>query len=373
MGKTTQTDTFKRLRAVMKDVNGDNRQIVRTLQDQVEYLLEKVAILEEIATEENGGKSPVYSEAQKKRLAYRGKKLNEFLLATVEQTFAPGTIYGWHRELVGKKYDSTGTGQKKRGRKPISQEIVDEVLLLAERNPDWGYDRIAGTMRYLGYDVCASTVRHILDDHGIVPDPERRKRGDWNQFIETQQHVTAATDFAQVELMTPYGLVRESLLFFMDIGGREVRCGGIVHAPDSNWTAQVARNMCDMWDGFLLGKKYLIHDRDSLFNKKFDAVFESIGITIKKLPPFTPQMNARMENFIRALKMECLDKMIFSSAAQLRYAVNQYLEYWNHYRPHAGLGGAMVKPYEQDMDGEITEVSFLGGLLHGYRRERRAA
>lgn len=59
MGKTTQTDTFKRLRAVMKDVNGDNRQIVRTLQDQVEYLLEKVAILEEIATEENGGKSPV--------------------------------------------------------------------------------------------------------------------------------------------------------------------------------------------------------------------------------------------------------------------------------------------------------------------------
>ena len=69
MSKTTQTDTFKRLRAVMKDVNGDNRQIVRTLQDQVEYLLEKVAILEKIATEENDGKVPVYSEAQKKRLA----------------------------------------------------------------------------------------------------------------------------------------------------------------------------------------------------------------------------------------------------------------------------------------------------------------
>ena len=24
---------------------------------------------------------------------------------------------------------------------------------------------------------------------------------------------------------------------------------------------QIARNMCDMWDGFLLGKRYLIHDR----------------------------------------------------------------------------------------------------------------
>jgi len=92
MGNTTQTNMFKRLRAVMKDVNGDNRQIVRTLQDQVEYLLEKVAILEEIATEENGGKVPVYSEVQKKRLAYRGKKLNAFLLATVEQTFGTGRL-----------------------------------------------------------------------------------------------------------------------------------------------------------------------------------------------------------------------------------------------------------------------------------------
>jgi len=174
------------------------------------------------------------------------------------------TLRNWYNTLVGAKYNSTGLGQKKRGRKPISKEIVDEVILLSKRNPEWEYGRITGTMKYLGYDVCASTVKHILDDFGIVPDPERRKRGDWNQFIETQQHVTAATDFARVEILTPYGLIRESLLFFMDIGTREVRCAGIVHAPDSNWTTQVARNRTDMWDGFMLGKKYLIHDCDSL-------------------------------------------------------------------------------------------------------------
>ena len=80
------------------------------------------------------------------------------------------------------------------------------------------------------------------------------------------------------------------MLFFMDIGSREVRCGGIAHNPDSNWTTQIARNMCDMWDGFLLGKRYLIHDRDPVFNKRFDMIFESIGIEIKKLPPFTPSI-----------------------------------------------------------------------------------
>ena len=32
MNKTT--DSFKRLQAVIKDVNGDNRQIIKSLQDQ---------------------------------------------------------------------------------------------------------------------------------------------------------------------------------------------------------------------------------------------------------------------------------------------------------------------------------------------------
>ena len=54
-------------------------------------------------------------------------------------------------------------------------------------------------MRYLGYNVSATTIRHILEVNGIVPDPERRLRGDWSQFIETQQYVTTSTDFAQVE------------------------------------------------------------------------------------------------------------------------------------------------------------------------------
>jgi len=374
MNSKQVNETTIRLNAFMRDVkDGNLRTILKNMQSMLDYHAEKIRIYEEHLSELTGKARLELTDSDKRRLAQKGKALNDYLLAAVEPTWAPGTLRGWYNSLVGAKYNSVRDGQKKRGRKPISQEIVDEVLKLAKNNPDWGYDRIAGVMKYLKYDVSATTVRHILDDNGIVPDPERRLRGDWDQFIETQQYSTASTDYAQVERLTPFGLVRESLLFFMDIGSREVRLGGIVHAPDSNWTTQIARNMCDMWDGFLLGKKYLIHDRDSLFNKRFDSVFESIGITIKKLPPFTPQMNARMENFIRAIKTECLDKMIITSETQLRLVVKEYLEYWNHYRPHSGLGGAMVKPYPQDDDGEVVETSFLGGLLHGYRRVRKAA
>jgi len=78
--------------AAVRDERRQRRQpAVRTPKDQVESFFEKVAILEEIATEENDGKVPVYSEAQKKCLTDRFKKLNGFLPATVEPAFAPGT------------------------------------------------------------------------------------------------------------------------------------------------------------------------------------------------------------------------------------------------------------------------------------------
>ncbi len=374
MNSKQVNEATKRLLSFMGEMkDGNLRTLLANMQTMCEYQAEKLRIYEEHFTELTGKERPELSDSDKRRLAQRGRKLNDCLLATVEPTWCVGTIRGWYDSLVGAKYDSTAPGQRKRGRKLISPEIVEKILFFNERNPDWGYDRIAGTMRYLGYDVSATTIRKVLGDHGIVPDPERRKRGDWRQFIETQQYVAAATDFATVEVLTEYGLVREHLLFFMDIGSREVRLGGITRNPDSNWTTQIARNMCDMWDGFLLGKKYLIHDRDTLFNRRFDSIFESLGITVKRLPPFCPNMNARCENFIRALKTECLDKIIFKTREQIRLAVTEFLEYWNHYRPHEGLGGKMIQPYPQNSGGNLVEVSFLGGLLHGYKREDLAA
>ena len=41
-----QTDTFKRLRAVMKDINGDNRQIIKTIPDRINHLMDIGSVLQ---------------------------------------------------------------------------------------------------------------------------------------------------------------------------------------------------------------------------------------------------------------------------------------------------------------------------------------
>ena len=105
------------------------------MQDQIEYLMEFIDIQGEIIEEKTGCRQPELSVEQKKRLAHRGKKLNEFLLGQIENTFAPSTVLKWYSELISNKYNSVGANQKKRGRKPGGVKKIsatDGTIVMAD-------------------------------------------------------------------------------------------------------------------------------------------------------------------------------------------------------------------------------------------------
>jgi len=115
----------------------------------------------------------------------------------------------------------------------------------------------------------------------------------------------------------------KSLIQVIGIKTRKVELAGIAHEPDGKWMAEMAKNHTGAFDGFLLGKKYLIHDRDPLYTKQFDAIMESSGIKIKRLPAFMPVLNSFAESFVKSIKTECINKMIVTSEKQLRYIVSE--------------------------------------------------
>ncbi len=55
------------------------------------------------------------------------------------------------------------------------------------------------------------------------------------------------------------------LLFVMELATRRVHFAGRIPSPDEVWMMQVARNLTDACDGFLLGKPQLLMDRDTKF------------------------------------------------------------------------------------------------------------
>ncbi len=361
-------ETYDKFTALINGVNDEaTKDLLLNMQKSLDYCAEENKVLREVLQERYKCKHVQLSDTQKKRLSQKAITINHHILEDVVKIYQPETVLGWHRDLVGKKYDSSENSSK-RGPKPISQEFINSILRFADRNPEWGYKRIASVMTYLEMKVSPSTVKRVLDDHGIVPEPERKKRIDWKRFIDAHKDVLAATDFLTVEVLTPTGLARYMVLFFIHIGNRRVELGGIKESPDGQWMQQVARNQTDAFDGFLLGNKYLIRDRDPLFTKKFDETLKDAGVQPKKIPAFTPVMNAYAESFVKSIKTECLNKIILTSEDQLRYVMKEYLEYYNHERPHRGLGGKMIDPHPQDAGGKIVEFNRLGGLLRSYRR-----
>jgi len=54
-------------------------------------------------------------------------------------------------------------------------------------NPAWGYDRIVGALRNLGYRLSDQTIGNILQRNGPGPSPERRRNTAWaSDFFTTE-------------------------------------------------------------------------------------------------------------------------------------------------------------------------------------------
>ena len=116
-------------------------------------------------------------------------------------------------------------------------------MKMAKENRSWGYDRIAGALAELGYDISDQTVGNILTRRGIPPAPERKKTTTWKEFIRSHLHVLWATDFFSTEVWTLGGLVTFYVLFFIKLDTREVHIAGMTSTPNEQWMKQIARNL----------------------------------------------------------------------------------------------------------------------------------
>ena len=224
------------------------------------------------------------SDAERTTLAEIGKKLGKQALAEVATMAKPDTILAWHRRLIAQKFD--GSAQRKApGRPKINKELEALVVRMAQENRSWGYNRLAGALKHLGYTISDQTVGNILKRYGLPPAPERKKTTTWKEFIRIHMDVLVATDFFTAEVWTLGGLVTYYVLFFLHLGSRQIHVAGVTLHPNEVWMVQVARHVTMEEWGFLLPGKYLIHDRDGKYCPAFQQLINAAGVTRVLLPP----------------------------------------------------------------------------------------
>ncbi len=341
--------------------------INRHQQQDIAYLLEENRALHA----KLGGQRIRFTDAERRRLATLAFPIGRKRLKSLATLAIPDTLMHWYKQIVAQKFDGSQK-RTKLGRPRVSDAIEALVLQMANDNPTWGYRRLQGALANLGHRVDKITVRNILRRHHIDPAPKRRQGGmSWSQFLKLHWEVLAATDFFTVEVATWHGLVAYYVLVVMELNTRRVEIAGITPHPHAAFMQQCARQLTDHFDGFLLGKCYLIHDRDSKFTDAFDAMLQASGVEPVVLPPQSPNLNAHCERFVRSIKEEVLDRMVFLGEDSLCYAIHHYLTHYHQERNHQGLDNQLIAP-EPVVGGQMGEVRWrerLGGLLSYYYRE----
>ena len=143
------------------------------------------------------------NQAEKATLAFLTAQLKNNTKRTIRQLgdviriVRPETVIRWHRELVRRKWAQPLT--KTVGRPKINQETESLIVRLAKENLRWGYYRIEGELKKLGFVASLTTVRNVLDHNGILPAPVRYGSIGWITMINHYKDQLLACDFFKVE------------------------------------------------------------------------------------------------------------------------------------------------------------------------------
>jgi putative transposase len=334
----------------------------KALARQVQYLKAENAILR--------AKLPrrvTVTPAERRRLLKYGKPLGSAIKDLVG-IVSPRTFARWASgEVAGPK-----AARPARPGRPRTKEDVRELVLRLARETGWGYSRILGELKKLGVGkVCRSTVVNILRAAGLDPGPQRGE-GSWDEFVQRHAKTLWACDFFSKKVWTRRGPVDVFVLFFLHVGSRRVFVTGLSTRPERAWVVQQARNfLLQVGEG---GDRpcYLLRDYDGKFVPEFDALLESEGVTVKKVGPRSPNLNAYAERWVQTVRRECLDHFVVFGEDHLRHLVTTFADYYNRWRPHQSRDNRPLTgepaPGAAVPVGAVTCEERLGGLLKHYVR-----
>ena len=109
---------------------------------------------------------------------------------------------------------------------------------------------------------------------------------------------------------------------------------------------------------------YVIHDRSpELFLNYEEYNIEEVVIFVS-----SPNMNAIAERFVGTVRREAINWFIIFSGRQLRNIMREYVRYYNHFRPHQGIGQDIPCGCQKRVEGEVTSMPVLSGLHRHYYR-----
>jgi transposase InsO family protein len=265
----------------------------------------------------------------------------------------PKTVMAWYHDFLKLRWTHPSG---RRGRKPIAQTIKNLILAIKKSNLFFGLTKIQGELAKLDIDLGRSTIQRVLHEH-------RRNRdllpwGTWRAFLKVHWNSLFACDFFTVD-----GALGQCwyVFFLIELKSRQIVQWGVTANPTKIFVQQQLLSFTESRSGPI----HLIHDH----GPELMAVdYRGYRITGHPTCILSPNLNAYAERFVRFVRRECLDHFIILSQRHLKNLLREYIGYYNHRRPHQGLGNQIPSGRPPDAQGPIRSRPVLVGLFRDYYR-----
>ena len=305
-----------------------------------ELMLENMLLRQQLIVLKRQVKRPALSWRDRTLFVLLASRLGTWKQALV--IVQPETVLRWHRDLIRSVWRRKSRPNRRGGKPALAGDTVVLIKKMAKENRTWGAERIRGELLKLDLRVSKSTIQKYIYQVRKLGSPKQT----WATFLHNHATEIWACDFLQT-----YDLFFRALFVFViiELDSRRLVHFDVTRNPTDAWVAQQLREATP----FAEGPRYLIRDNDSKYGSSFARVAAGTGIEVLRTPYGAPKANAICERFLGSVRRECLDHFLILSERHLYRVLKEYRRYFNHARPHQGIGQKM--PCSVSASGRATE------------------
>ncbi len=240
-------------------------------------------------------------------------------------------------------------------KKQNDNEIIEALNTLAEKFPRQGFWKFFKRLRNMGYGWNHKRVHRVYKALGLNIRRKTKKRVP-DRIKEPLAECLLPNEVWSMDFMsdTLYSGRRYRVLNIIDEFNREfVEIEVDSSLPASRVVKTLERAI--EWRG--IPQHIRVDNGPEFISLALEIWCAKYNITLKFIQPGKPTQNARVERFNGSMRRELLDTYIFHSLKEVRVMTKEWMEDYNHYRPHDALN-------------DLTPIQYL---LEYNQRQKNAA
>ena len=290
-----------------------------------------------------------------------------------EMGMSQQTLLVWVRDYRESGEEGLKPRYGRHRRSGIHGSVKDKIIDIKKQSPSFGVKRISQILRRIFFlKASPETVRKTLHDVSLMDKPKKKRQKNITRprfFERSTPNQLWQTDIFTFRL----GGKNAYLIGYIDDYSRFITGMGLFRSQTAEHVLEIFRSAAAEYNP----PKEMLTDNGRQYTNwrgktRFEGELQKEKIKHIKSRPHHPMTLGKIERFWKTIFGEFLSRAQFTSFEEARDRLRLWIRYYNHRRPHQGIGGlcpadryfeihhALKKTMEHGIEENILEMALRG-------------